>query len=68
MPVVMILAVILIWAAILTLTIMVIVLPCTVTWTAAGTVLNRFFAGDRSRYLGIGLGVLLAATVVFIWL
>lgn len=60
------------WSAVATsiviaVTIMVIVLPCTLVWTAGGSVLNRFFTGERSRFLGAGLALLLAATVVYIW-
>ena len=49
-------------------TIMVVVFPSTLIWTAAGSVLNRFFTSRRwSRALGIVLGALLASTVIFIW-
>jgi threonine/homoserine/homoserine lactone efflux protein len=48
---------------------MVVVFPSTLIWTAAGSVLNRFFTSPRwSRVLGIVLGALLASTVIFIWI
>ena len=49
-------------------TIMVVVIPCAVTWTVGGTMLNRFFDSENSRALGVILALLLGATVVFIWL
>ncbi len=49
-------------------TIMIVVFPCNIVWTAGGTVLNRFFTGERSRVLSVSLALLLAATVVYIWL
>ena len=50
-------------------TIMVVVIPCASLWAGAGTVLNRYLADQRrSRWFGIAMGVLLAATVFYIWL
>ena len=50
-------------------TMMVVVIPCASLWAGAGTVLNRYLADQRrSRWFRIAMGVLLAATVVYIWL
>lgn len=47
---------------------MLVVVPCASMWAAAGTFLNRFLAeGGRSRAFRIVLGLLLAATVLYIW-
>ena len=47
---------------------MFVVVPCAAVWAAAGTFLNRYLAeGRRSRVFRIALGVLLAATVLYIW-
>ncbi len=57
-------------ATILTaLVMMVVIVPCAAAWTAAGSILNRYLADQRrSRWFRIAMGVLLAATVVYIWL
>lgn len=48
---------------------MIVVVPCASLWAGAGTVLNRFLVGQRrSRWFRIALGVLLAATIVYIWI
>jgi threonine/homoserine/homoserine lactone efflux protein len=48
---------------------MLVVAPCASVWAAAGTLLNRFLAdGRRSRVFRVALGVLLAATVFYIWI
>lgn len=48
---------------------MVVIVPCASIWAGAGTVLNRYLADQRrSRWFRIAMGVLLAATVVYIWL
>lgn len=48
---------------------MVVIVPCASLWAAAGTVLSRYLADQRrSRVFRISLGLLLAATVVYIWL
>ncbi len=48
---------------------MLVVVPCASVWAAAGTFLNRFLAdGHRSRLFRVTLGVLLAATVLYIWI
>ena len=49
------------------LVMMVVVVPSASLWAAAGTFLNRFLAGRRSRVFRVALGLLLAATVVYIW-
>jgi len=50
------------------LVMMIVVAPCASLWAVAGTVLNRFLAeGRRSRAFRVALGVLLAATVLYIW-
>lgn len=50
------------------LVMMLVVVPCAGVWAAAGTFLHRFLAGGRrSRVFRIALGVLLAATVLYIW-
>lgn len=48
---------------------MFVIIPCASLWAAAGTVLNRYLSDEgRSRWFRASLGVLLAATVVYIWL
>lgn len=48
---------------------MVVVVPCASLWAGAGTVLNRYLDDERrSRSFRIALGVLLAATVIYIWI
>jgi threonine/homoserine/homoserine lactone efflux protein len=48
---------------------MVVVAPCASLWAAAGTVLSRYLADQkRSHVFRIALGLLLAATIVYIWL
>lgn len=48
---------------------MVVVVPCASLWAAAGTFLNRFLAESRrSRAFRALLGLLLAATVLYIWI
>ena len=50
-------------------TMMVVVIPCASLWAAAGTVLNRYLTDQRrSKWFRIAMGVLLAATIVYIWL
>ena len=50
-------------------TMMMVVIPCASLWAGAGTVLNRYLSDQqRSRWFQITMGVLLAATVVYIWL
>lgn len=47
---------------------MLVVVPCASVWAGAGTFLNRFLTGGRrSRTFRVALGVLLAATVLYIW-
>lgn len=51
------------------LVMMTIVIPSASLWAAAGTFLSRVLASQsRSRTFRVALGVLLAATVVYIWL
>jgi threonine/homoserine/homoserine lactone efflux protein len=51
------------------LVMMLVVVPCAALWAGAGTVLGRFLADqERSRGFRVVLGLLLAATVVYIWL
>lgn len=51
------------------LVMMIVIVPCASLWAGAGTVLNRYLSDQRrSRWFRITLGVLLAATVVYIWL
>lgn len=51
------------------LVMMIVVIPCASLWAAAGTALNRYLSDQRrSRWFRIALGVLLAATVVYIWI
>lgn len=50
-------------------TMILVVMPCASLWAATGTVLNRYLTDQRrSRWFRLALGVLLAATVVYIWL
>lgn len=56
-------------AALMALVMMIVIVPCALLWTGAGTFLSRYLADQRrSRAFRIGLGLLLAATVVYIWL
>jgi threonine/homoserine/homoserine lactone efflux protein len=51
------------------LVMMIVVVPCASVWAAAGTILNRFLSDQRrARWFQATLGVLLAATVVYIWI
>lgn len=51
------------------LVMMLVVLPCAALWAGAGTLLSRFLADqERSLSFRVLLGLLLAATVVYIWL
>jgi len=48
---------------------MIVIVPCASVWAGAGTFLSRYLANQkRSRLFGICLGVLLAATVIYIWI
>lgn len=48
---------------------MIVMVPCASIWAGAGTVLSRYLADQgRSRLFRLALGLLLAATVVYIWL
>ncbi len=50
------------------LTMMIVVVPTAAVWAAGGGVLSRSIAGGRaSRIVSLSLGVLLAATVVSVW-
>ncbi len=55
-------------AALMVLTIMAVVFPSALIWAAGGTFLSQLLAGRGSRLLSVTLGLLLAATVVYIWL
>lgn len=47
---------------------MFVVVPCAALWAGAGSVLSRYLSDEgRSRIFRIALGVLLAATVIYIW-
>jgi threonine/homoserine/homoserine lactone efflux protein len=49
--------------------VMVVIVPCASLWVGAGTFLSRYLADQRrSQGFRIALGLLLAATVVYIWL
>ena len=56
-------------SASMALVMMVVVVPCAAVWAGAGTVLSRYLVDQRrSRVFRIVLGLLLAATIVYIWL
>jgi threonine/homoserine/homoserine lactone efflux protein len=56
-------------SAIVVLAMMVVVIPTAALWAAGGTALHRLTTNDRAhRALSVALGVLLAATVAFIWI
>jgi threonine/homoserine/homoserine lactone efflux protein len=56
-------------SALVVLTMMLVVLPTAAAWATAGTVIGRFTTSDRAhRALGVGLGLLLAASVVHLWI
>lgn len=47
----------------------IVVIPTAALWAAAGGALSRLISSERSRrILSLGLAVLLAATVVYVWL
>lgn len=49
-------------------TMMLIVIPTAAIWAGAGGVLSRFIAGERAnRLVSVALAVLLAATVIYVW-
>lgn len=51
------------------LVMMIVIVPCASIWAGAGTFLSRYLADQRrSRAFRVALGLLLAATVVYIWL
>ena len=50
------------------LTMVVVVIPTAALWSSAGGALSRLIAGDRTRRaVSLVLAVLLAATVVYVW-
>ena len=56
-------------SAMVILTMMVVVIPTAATWAAGGTALHRVVANQRShRTLNGALGLLLAASIAFIWI
>lgn len=51
------------------ITMMLVVVPSAALWAAAGGALSRFISGERSsRVVSLGLAVLLAATVAYVWI
>jgi threonine/homoserine/homoserine lactone efflux protein len=55
--------------ALMAVTMMAVVVPCATLWAAAGGVLSNYLADQRrSRWFRLAMGVLLAATVVYIWI
>ena len=56
-------------SAVVIVTMMLVVLPTAAAWAAGGTLISRLITGDRARrVLSFGLAVLLAATVVDLWI
>ncbi len=56
-------------SALVALTIMIVLLPTASVWAAGGTILNRFITSKRAhRALSLGLALLLATTVAYIWI
>jgi threonine/homoserine/homoserine lactone efflux protein len=56
-------------SALVIVTMMLVVLPTAAGWAAGGTLINRLISSDRARRgLSVGLAVLLAATVVDLWI
>jgi threonine/homoserine/homoserine lactone efflux protein len=56
-------------SALVVVTMMVVVLPTAAVWATAGTVIGRIVTGDRAhRALSAGLAVILAASVVHLWI
>lgn len=50
-------------------TMMAVVVPCAALWAAAGGALSRLLTGPRSRRaVSLALALLLAATIVFVWI
>ena len=55
-------------SSLMVMTMAIVVFPSVLIWAAGGTALNRFVTGPRvGRAVGIGLAVILAATVIWIW-
>jgi threonine/homoserine/homoserine lactone efflux protein len=51
------------------ITMILIVLPTAAAWAAGGGVLSRFMAGERARRIvSLVLAVVLAATVIYVWI
>jgi threonine/homoserine/homoserine lactone efflux protein len=56
-------------SALVIVTMMLVVVPTAAAWAAGGTFITRLVRGDRSRRaLSIGLGALLAVSVVSLWI
>jgi threonine/homoserine/homoserine lactone efflux protein len=50
------------------ITMMLIVVPTAALWAGAGGVLSRLIAGERAnRLVSVALALLLAATVIYVW-
>lgn len=50
------------------LTMMAVVIPSASLWAGAGGVVSRFLSGRASRIVSLVLAVMLAATVVYVWI
>jgi threonine/homoserine/homoserine lactone efflux protein len=50
------------------LTMMAVVIPSASLWAGAGGVVSRFLSGRASRIVSLLLAVMLAATVVYVWI
>jgi threonine/homoserine/homoserine lactone efflux protein len=56
-------------SALVVATMMVVVLPTAAAWAAGGTIVNRFVTSDRAhRRISVALAVLLAGSVVHLWI
>jgi threonine/homoserine/homoserine lactone efflux protein len=56
-------------SALVATTMMLVVVPASAIWAGAGGLLGRLIEGERARRtVSLGLAVLLAATVVYVWL
>ena len=60
---------VLLGSVLVAITMMLVVLPTAALWAIAGGSLSRLMAGHRwSRPVSLGLAVMLAATVVYVWI
>ncbi len=52
----------------MSLTMMIVVIPCAALWAEGGGVLSQFLGGRARRVVSLGLAAALAATVAYVWI